>query len=130
MITYGDITRILASLGFGGDSANMAHEIVAMRAIRPRVPVTALRIFPKLSRSVQDRIERLNPDGVEEGCAPRGMHRKFRWGFEYDTISPREFIAAHGAEAYRAVPRELWVRHGLRKAMRRVDYLDNVWKVT
>ncbi len=79
----------------------------------------------KCKPEVRARIERLNPNGVEEGCYPRGYSPKRR-EFNRDVVGPKEFIEQNGVEAYRAA-KHMFVHEGHRKvisvqAMRQAGY--------
>ncbi len=77
--------------------------------------------------SVYDRVMKLNPDGGYDGQQLRGWRRRAH-PWSYDLVMPQQFIADQGIEAYRAMDRRWWNRGPTRKAMRRTDYLDHVWK--
>lgn len=95
--------------------------------IRGRESLVATLTLNRCRPSVVARVLKFNPDGGQVGCRLRGMHRKERvWVFGH--ISPKQFIAAQGIDAYNAVDPRWWERRGLKRWMRREVYLDNLWK--
>ena len=83
------------------------------------------------SPDVRRRIERLNPEGHEAGCRPRGWHPAKRLANDWsrNLVGPKQFIAMLGREAYRLASTNGWFFHeGHRKAMTAENVEDNLWK--
>lgn len=81
-------------------------------------PIKEYLIRKQHSRNVAERIEKMNPEGKEEGFIPRGWHPHHRFNhFMMCTIGPRDFIRKYGRERYRLLPKEAFVRNGHRKAI-------------
>lgn len=79
--------------------------------------------------NVEARLRRLNPNGIEEGCFPRGWYptRTLKWyRVMTDTVSVRDFTDKWGKQVL------MWVRHcgrlvnrgGKRRAVTYRDYID------
>lgn len=124
-----DALRVIESL------ASAAEKRVGLKPTYfvPRV-IPIAQLYQKLidrhcKPSVIARVLKLNPDGVMEGCIPRG-HRHRPTMFTDDFITPQKLINDHGIEAYRAMDKQWWKMpgHGRHKRMSRVVYLDNEWK--
>ena len=89
--------------------------------------IVAKLIERRCKPSVVARMMKLNASGCENGLRPRGWHRPMsRW--VADEIGPKQFIREQGIEAYRKMDKRWWRHTGIRKSMRRTDYLDNLWK--
>lgn len=63
--------------------ADLAEEIIRLRRLwvnaqraPKRYAVESLRGFDKMKPCVQERLRRLNPEGIEEGTIVRGLWRK------------------------------------------------------
>jgi len=81
-------------------------------------PIQEYLVRTNHSRNVAERIERLNPNGKEEGEAPRGFHwspsTKYE-AFQRRCTTISAFIARFGREAFRKLPPEAFVKVGGRR---------------
>jgi hypothetical protein len=67
-------------------------------------PVAEIIHRYKVTRHVAERLRRLNPEGVEEGCYPRGWHRRWPLHLAMDAITLAEFRRRFGREAEKRLP--------------------------
>lgn len=75
-------------------------------------------IAAKHTPGVIARIERLNPQGIEQGARPRGWHPKRR-AWEYALVamvmSKGEVIRRYGREVWDCIPRDRVLKDGRRQ---------------
>jgi hypothetical protein len=84
----------------------------------------------KHGRQVRQRLMRLNPEGKEEGCTPRGWHPHHRsaWGSGWfsDLIGRAGFEEKFGPGSYGRLPKEAFVKTGgKRKAVARLWVVEH-----
>lgn len=101
-----------------GDVLNALFEQRQYRSEPRRSDLDESSYFRRRSDAVKARIRRLNPEGLEEGCIPRGWNPHPRINPHYTCAMPvRDFIRRFGRDAYRALPRTAFYRQGHRKAI-------------
>lgn len=80
-------------------------------------PIKEYLVRRKHSKNVAERIDRLNPNGKEEGEGPRGYYPEFLrrpWGITFDAIGKLEFIQKYGRKAFQRLPKNALIRNGKR----------------
>lgn len=93
------------------------------------IPLETYFAHRKHKRTVAERIARFNPDGLEEGCIPRGWHPKRTMKYSrcmMDIVSVAEFREKWGEQPL------MWLHcqnrivklGGQRRAITRMDYVD------
>ena len=98
-------------------------------------PIQEYLVRTNHSPAVAERIERLNPNGKEEGEWPRGYHRSASTSLAAYTkrcYSISDFIRRFGREVFRSLPRQAFVKAGGKRRVISAQVVENVraswWK--